>query len=188
MLKVIATSTVLLLLATCGAWAEPDQEQHTGIGLTNTIALLGGEQSAGSMQNLVVDNAQFGTGICAGLVEEHFFAAVGQSGNADGCCGLVDVIQALNVDGLQRQKPGEQIQTLGVVAGQSLGKAEGQGAAHALQTIVIDEGQGVGPRCGMDESATVMGMQTADILGQPGATEVVNASMVVTTGQSQAAL
>ena len=128
MLKVIAASIVFLCLAPGGALAEPDQEQHTGIGLTNTIALLGGEQSAGSMQNLVVDNAQFGTGICAGLGEEYLFAAVGQSGSADGCCGVVDVIQALSIDGLQRQKPGEQIQTLGLVAGQSLGKAEGQGA------------------------------------------------------------
>lgn len=183
MSKVIAVSIVFLLLATSGALACLIQEQLTGIGLTNTIALLRGEQSAGSMQNLVVENAQFADG-----VEEYLFASVGQSGNADGCCGVVDVIEALSIDGLQRQMVGEQMQTLGVVAGQSLGKAEGLGAANALQTIVVSEGQNAGPDCGMDESATVMGMQTADIFGQPGATNVVDSSMVVTTGQSQAAL
>jgi hypothetical protein len=186
MLKVIAVSMVFLLLATSGAWADPDQEQLTGIGLTNTIALLGGDQSASSMQNLVVDNAQFATGICGALAEEYLFAAVGQSGIADGCCGVVDIIGILSVDGLQRQTAGAQIQTLGVVAGQSLGKAEGLGAANALQTLVVNEAQSSGGS--MDESATVLGMQTADMFGQPGAINVVDGSMVVATGQSQAAL
>lgn len=183
MSKVIAASMVFLLLATSGALADLTQEQHTGIGLTNTIALLSGEQSASSMQSLVIDNAQFADG-----VEEYLFAAVGQSGNADGCCGVVDVIEALSIDGLQRQMLGAQTQTLGVVAGQSLGKAEGLGAANALQTLVVNEGQSAGPGGVMDESATVLGMQTANTFGQPGATNVVDSSMVVTTGQSQAAL
>lgn len=180
MLKVIAVSMAFLLLATSGALADVTQEQLTGIGLTNTIALLGGGQSASSMQNLVVDNAQFADG-----VEEYLFAAVGQSGNADGCCGVVDVIGALSIDGLQKQMAGAQRQALGVVAGQSLGKAEGLAAANALQTIVVDEGQSVGPDCGMDEWATVLGMQTAETFGQPGATNVIDSLMVVTTGQSQ---
>jgi hypothetical protein len=98
----------------------------------------------------------------------------------------VDIIGILSVDGLQRQTAGAQIQTLGVVAGQSLGKAEGLGAANALQTLVVNEAQSSGGS--MDESATVLGMQTADMFGQPGAINVVDGSMVVATGQSQAAL
>jgi len=186
MLKVIAAFMVFLLLASSGAWADPDQEQFTGIGLTNTIALLGGDQSASFMQNLVVDNAQFATGICDVLAEEYLFAAVGQSGTADGSCGVVDIIGVLSIDGLQRQMAGAQLQTLGVAAAQSLGKAEGLGAAHALQTLVVNEAQSSDGF--MEESATVLGMQTADIFGQPGGTNVVDSWMAVTTGQSQAAL
>ncbi len=186
MSKVIAVSMVFLLLATSGAWADPDQEQFTGIGLTNTIGLLHGDQSASSMQNLVVDNAQFATGFCGALAEEYLFAAVGQSGTADGYCGVVDVIGVLSIEGLQKQMAGAQMQTLGVTAGQALGKAEGLGAANALQTLVVNEAQSSGGF--MDESATVMGMQTADIFGQPGAINLVDSAMVVATGQSQAGL
>jgi hypothetical protein len=179
---------ILALWVGSGAWADLNQEQLTGIGLTNTIALLGGDQAASSMQNLVVDNAQVAENLCGPPSTEHLFASVGQSASADGSCGLVDVIQGLGIDGLQRQKPGEQVQTLGVGVGQSMGKAVGLGAAQAVQTLVVDEGQSIGPICLMDEYATVMGMQSAETFGQPGATSVVDGSMAVSSGQSQAFL
>jgi hypothetical protein len=186
---------VFVLLAGSGALAGLIQDQFTGIGLTNSLALMNGDQFAGSMQNLVVDNAQCATGMCGALAEEHLFAAIGQSGDADGYCGLVDVIQLVGIDGLQAQQVGDgvapklQLQTLDVVAAQALGKAEGFGAGNALHTIVVNEGQTANNAAGvMSESATVMGMQTSTIVGQPGATGIVDSTMAVTTSQSQAAL
>jgi hypothetical protein len=195
MSKLIAASMVLVLLVGSSALADLVQDQFTGIGLTNAVALMNGDQYAGAMQNLVVDNAQCATGICGGLAEEYLFAAVGQSGSADGYCGLVDVIQVLGIDGMQAQVVGDgvapkaQLQTLDVVAGQALGKAEGFGAADGLQTIVVNEGQTANNAAGiMTENATVMGMQTSTLMGQPGATGIVDSTMAVTTSQSQASL
>jgi hypothetical protein len=195
MSKLIAASIVLVLLVGSGALAGLVQDQFTGIGLTNVVALMNGDQYAGSMQNLVVDNAQCATGICGGLAQEYLFAAVGQSASADGYCGLVDVIQVLGIDGMQVQMVGDgvapkaQAQTLNVVVGQALGKAQGFGAADALQTVVVNEGQTANNAAGtMTENATVMGMQTSTLMGQPGATGIVDSTMAVTTSQSQAAL
>jgi len=195
MSKVIATSMVFVLLAGSGALAGLTQDQITGIGLTNALSLMNGDQFAGSMQSLVVDNAQCATGMCGALAEEHFFASIGQSGDADGYCGLVDVIQLVGIDGMQIQQVGDGVapkiqgQSLDVVAAQGLGKAEGFGAANALHTIVINEGQTANNAAGvMNESATVMGMQSSTIVGQPGAIGIVDSTMAVTTCQSQAAL
>jgi hypothetical protein len=186
---------VLVLLASSGALAGLVQDQFTGIGLTNAVALMNGDQHASSMQNLVVDNAQNATGICGGLAQEYLFAAVGQSGNANGSCGLVDVIQVLGLDAMQGQTVGDgmdpkvQMQTLDILGAQALCKADGQGSADALQTIVVNEGQRANNAAGvMNETATVMGMQSATINGAPGATSLVDSTMAVTTAQSQAAL
>ena len=195
MSKVIATSVMCVLLIGSAASADLIQDQITGIGLTNALALMNGEQHANSLQNLVVDNAQTATGMCNGLAEEYLFAAIGQSADACGVCGLVDVVQLLGIDGIQAQTVGDgvapkaQLQTLDVVAAQALGKADGMGQANALHTIVVNEGQYANNAAGsMSESATVMGMQTSTIQGQPGATGIVDATMAVTTAQSQAAL
>jgi hypothetical protein len=180
MSKVITASVICVLLIGSAASADLAQDQYTGIGLTNAVSLMHGEQHAGSLQNLVVDNAQ---------------AAIGQSAEACGYCGLVDVAQALGIEGMQAQAVGDgvapkaQLQTLDVIVAQALGKADGLGTADALHTIVVNEGQYANNAAGsMSESATVMGMQTSTIHGQPGATGIVDATMAVTTTQSQAAL
>ena len=195
MSKVIAASMICVLLIGSAASADLMQDQFTGIGLTNALALMHGEQHAGSLQNLVVDNSQVATGICGGLAEEYLFAAIGQSADACGVCGLVDAVQVLGIDGMQAQVVGDgvapkaQLQSLDVVAAQALGKADGMGAANALHTIVVNEGQYANNAAGtMSESATVMGMQTSTIQGQPGATGIVDSTMAVSTTQSQAAL
>jgi hypothetical protein len=195
MSKVITASTVFVLLIGSVACADLMQDQLTGIGLTNAVALMHGDQHAGSMQNLVVDNAQAGTGICGTMAEEFLFAAIGQSADACGVCGLVDVVQVLGIDGMQAQMVGDgvgpkaQAQSLDVVAAQALGKADGMGVADALHTIVVNEGQYANNAAGvLSESATVMGMQTSTIQGQPGATGIVDSTMAVSTTQTQASL
>lgn len=195
MSKVITASVICVLVIGSAASADLAQDQYTGIGLTNAVSLMNGEQHASSLQNLVVDNAQAATGMCNGLAEEGLFASIGQSAEACGYCGLVDVAQALGIDAQQAQAVGDgvapkaQAQTLDVIVAQALGKADGLGTADALHTIVVNEGQYANNAAGsMSESATVMGMQTSTIHGQPGATGIVDATMAVTTTQSQAAL
>jgi len=195
MSKVITASTVFVLLIGSVASADLIQDQLTGIGLTNAVVLMNGDQHAGSMQNLVVDNAQAATGMCGSMAEEYLFAAIGQSADACGICGLVDAVQVLGIDGMQAQMVGDgvapkaQAQSLDVVAAQALGKADGMGMADALHTIVVNEGQYANNAAGvLSESATVMGMQTSTIQGQPGATGIVDSTMAVSTTQTQAAL
>lgn len=198
MLKVIAASMVLVLVVGTGAFATVTgtiQDQLTHITLLNNIDLLHGSQEASSLQNLVVDNSQCATGVCQAVAHESLFASVGQVGNTFGNCGLVGVAQGLEIVGQQAQQVGEgigpkaQLQGLAMQATQTLAKADGQGAADALHTMVIQADQNASnPGGSLHESSTIMGMQTSNVCGAPGATGLVDASMAVTTTQTQGAL
>jgi hypothetical protein len=198
MLKVTAVSMVLVLAIGTGAFAtltDTIQSQLTQIQLGNDVSLLHGSQTAGSLQNLVVNNNQCTSGICNAVTNEGLFASIGQSANTIGNCALVGVSQGLEVAGQQQQEVAEgvgakaQIQGLGMAATQSLGKSDGQGSADALHTMVLQATQtGSNSAGSLTESSTVMGMQTSTLNGCAGATGLVDASMAVTTTQTQGAL
>lgn len=199
MLKVIAASTVFVLVIGSGAFAnvigDITQQQDTMIGLHNDIELLHGSQAASSLQNLVVNNNQNAQGVCEAQAQESLFAAIGQVGNTCGNCGLVGVVQALQLQGQQAQEvtegvgPKAQMQGLGMQASQTLAKADGQGAADALHTIVANACQEAeNPAGELSESSTLMGMQVSNVAGAPGATSIVDTSMSVITTQTQSAL
>jgi hypothetical protein len=195
MLKVIAASMVFVLMIGSGAFAGLLHEQITGIGLTNALEFIQGEQNASSLQNLIVDNSQCATGMCGSLASENLFASIGEAATAWGQCGAVGVLQALGISGTQMQVVDEgvgakvQDQTLGVEVGQSISKMNGAGYGDALHTVVVNEGQSVNNAAGyMDESATIMGMQTSTLFGEPGAAGMVTGTMQVTTVQTQASM
>jgi hypothetical protein len=198
MLKVIAASMVLVVVIGSGAFATTlgqIQNQATQIGLTNNIDLLHGSQVAGSLQNLVVNNAQCATGICDAAAQQSMFASIGEAANACGNCALVGVAQNLALVGQQAQEVGEgigpkaQLQGIGLVAQQTVAKADGEGHGDALHTIVANAEQGAeNPAGALHESATIMGMQTSNLSGAPGATGLVDAKMTVTTTQTQGSL
>jgi hypothetical protein len=195
MLRVIAASMVFVLMIGSGAFAGLLHEQITGIGLTNCLEFVQGEQQASSLQNLIVDNSQCATGLCNSLASENLFASIGEAATAWGQCGTVGVLQALGITGTQMQAvdegvgPKVQDQTLGVEVGQSLSKMNGAGYGDALHTVVVNEGQSANNAAGyMDESATVMGMQTSTLFGEPGAAGAVTGTMTVQTVQTQASL
>jgi len=132
MLKVIAASMVCVAVIVSGASADTLgqlQNQVTSIGLVNNIDLLHGSQTAGSLQNLVVNNSQGATGICSANACESLFASIGEAANACGNCALVGVAQTLTLVGQQGQEVGEgigakaQVQGLGLVAEQVVAKA-----------------------------------------------------------------
>jgi len=195
MSKLITASIICVLLIGSSASADLLNSQLTTIGVINTIDLLRGEQVANASQNLVVDNVQCATGMCNGIAQESLFAAIGQVGNAWGSCALVGVAQTVTAIGLQSQNIGDgvapkaQLQTLSMIASQALGRGEGVGGANGLQTIVLRESQQASNPAGiMNESSSILGMQTGNVYGEPGSTALVNSTMAVTTTQEQIAL
>jgi hypothetical protein len=195
MFKIIRMSVVVSLAVASVSFANLASDQITQIGLTNAIDLLHGSQNASSTQNLVVNNEQSGAGVCGGgPLSQTLFASLGQVGNTVGSCSLIGLSQDLSIAGLQSQEvaescgPKAQVQSLGLGAQQTLAKADGEGNADALHTIVLQGGQGVSNAAGsLSEAQTIMGMQTSSITGQAGATGLVNSLMNVTTAQTQAA-
>ena len=195
MLRATAVSMVFVLLIGSGAFASLIHEQMTGIGLTNALEFIQGEQQASSLQNLIVDNSQCATGMCGSFASENFFASIGEAANAWGTCGTVGVLQALGINGTQMQAVAEGVgpkvqgQSLGVEVGQSISMMNGAGYGDALHTVVVNEGQSANNAAGyMDESATVMGMQTSTLVGEPGAAGMVTGTMTVQTVQTQSAM
>jgi hypothetical protein len=196
MSKVIAASMVFVLVIGSGAFAGMlDHTQITQIGTQNALSFLQGEQQANSLQNLVVDNSQCATGMCGSLASESLFASIGEAASAWGQCGNVDVLQGLAITGSQAQAVQEgvggkmQAQSLGVEVGQGIAKMNGAGYGDALHTVVVDESQHANNAAGyMDESSTVMGMQTSSLYGEPGAAGEVTGTMNVLTTQTQASL
>lgn len=195
MSKVIAASMVFVLVIGAGASAQLLHEQFTGIGLTNALQLLQGDQQASSQQNLVVDNSQCATGICGTLASQNLFASVGEAATAWGYCGNVAVLQELLIGNQQEQAVAEgvgpklQAQSLSLEVGQLLSKTNGAGYGDALHTVVLNAGQNANNASGqMNESATIMGMQTSTLYGEPGAQGSVGGTMTVQTVQQQKAL
>ncbi len=188
MFKAVVSSMIVVGVIASGAVAASLHEQLTGIGATNAIQLQQGDQTAQSLQNLVVDNQQ----AIVGAASENFFGSIGQAVNAIGSCGLIGATQNLSIVGNQMQNIGEcvsamtQGESLNLTALQGLSRANGEGAADALHTIVLNESQsGVNAVSSLDEASTVMGMQTSQISGLPGSAGVAQAGMTVTGAQIQ---
>ncbi len=193
--KVIVSSIVVVLVVASSSFAGLVQDQITQIGLTNGIDLLHGSQNASSLQNLVVNNQQAGSGIHESGTQQSLFSALGQVGNTWGNCALVGLNQELDIAGLQSQEIGQgvepkaQLQHLGLGAVQTLAKADGEGGADALHTIVVTGGQNSANAAGnLNQAQTLMCMQTSNLSGAPGATGLVSSVMQVTGNQTQAAL
>ncbi len=198
MFKVIAASMVLVVVVSSGAFAtmaSDIQQQVTNIGLTNNIDLLHGSQTASSLQNLVVNNAQCTAGICNTNAHQSLLASIGESATACGNCALVGVAQGLVITGQQAQEvtegvgPKAQLQGLGLAADQTVARADGEGGGNALHTIVASGEQEASNSAGTQhESSTILGMQTSSLAGAAGATGIVDSSMTVTTAQTQSSL
>ena len=195
MSKVIASLAVVLMVGSSAFGGLIDQMQDTQIGLTNAVTLLHGHQTAMSSQSLALQNLQDVTRPCPTLANQGLVAAIGQVGSACGECGVIELVQGLAGGALQAQEIGEcvqpkaQLQTVGLVAGQTLGRAEGPGGGNALHTIVLRGNQTAANAAGnMSESSSIMGIQNSSVNGQATATGLVDSSMTVTTVQTQASL
>lgn len=195
MSKLITASIICVLLVGSSAFGDLLNSQLTTIAVGNTIDLLRGQQQADASQNLVVENIQCATGMCNGIAAESLFASIGQVGEAWGSCALAGAAQTVAAVGLQSQNIGDgvapkaQLQSLDLVIGQALGRGEGAGGANGLQTIVLYEDQTANNAAGqMNESSSVLAMQTGTVYGEPGSTALVTSTMGVTTTQEQIAM
>ncbi len=191
MFKTIASSMIVVSVIASGAFAGALHDQITAIGATNAIQLDQGSQTAQSLQNLIVDNQQSIVGIAA----ESFFGSIGQSLNACGECAEIGASQGLDIAGGQWQNIGDCVDakaqggTLDLSALQGLSRANGVGGASALHTIVLNGGQsGTNALGDLHETTTVMGMQTSDLVGEPGSAAIILTGMSVTGSQAQGAL
>jgi hypothetical protein len=198
MSKVIAASMVFVLVIGTSVFATTTstvQQQLTDIALENLVNLNHGDQCASSLQNLVVNNAQCGEGLCNSGGREAFYASLGQSGSAMGDCGVILAQQGLTIEGAQQQTIGDgigakaQLQSVGMTAEQFLGRSDGEGSANAVHTIVLQGDQEAENSAGaLNESSTIIGMQTSSVNGAPGSTAVVDGTMTVMTSQTQGTL
>jgi hypothetical protein len=198
MSKVIAVSIAVVLLVGSSAVAQSaagaiDQLQNTTIGLGNTIQLLQGHQAADAIQNLAVCNGQSAERACGACAEQSLLANLAEIGHASGDCAIVGVLQSVTAMGTQGQVIGDccgpkaGMQTLALDAEQELVKAEGPGAGDGLHQIVLREDQyGANPAGTLQESATVLGLQSSNLTGSACATGTVDSAMCVTTIQTQA--
>lgn len=195
-MKKVAFSVVVMLsigsIVLGDAAAPLDQMQNTNIGLHNALTLLQGSQAAQAIQNLAVCNDQAVSRACGAYASQSFLANLAEIGNASGECGIVGVAQDLTTVGLQAQLIGAccdaktQGQTLTLAADQGLAKSEGPGSGSALHQIVLREEQGgANSAGGVQESSSILGLQSSSLTGAACATGVVASTMDVCTVQSQ---
>ncbi len=191
MYKAVVSSMIVVGVIASGALGSALHDQITAIGVANGIQFAQGNQTASSLQNLVVDNQQNIDGVAG----EYLFASIGQAADAFGDCGLIGATQQLDILGNQMQNIGDcvdplaQAESLDMAALQTLSRANGVGNTDALHTIVLNASQnGANAAGSLDEATTVMGMQQSLIDGLPGATGLVQSGMTVLNTQTQAAL
>lgn len=192
MSKVAVFSLVVVLVVGTGALAGDDQMQDVGITLTNAVDLLHGHQTGNSQQNLCLDTEQ---DINNGLINQRLLGNFVQVGNACGDCAIIGIAQTLSAGGSQAQtvgycvEPKMQAQSLGLLAGQGLGRSGGQGGGDANHVIVLQEDQTAVNSGGiMAGNANVVGMQNSVLNGSAGSTSAVGTTMGVETVQSQSSL
>lgn len=196
MSKVVIVFIAVVLLAgssAFGSWCGGlNQIQNTSIGLENAVQLLRGDPAANAQQNLAVHNEQFSETAHGAHAGQALVGCFAQVGHASGNYATVGVLQDLDVIARQAQVVHDgfglkmQGQSVGLVAEQTVAKAQGSGEANALQQIRLMAGQEVSNAAGtMSQSSTIIGLQKADVSGAAAAT--ARNTMNVTTVQSQAA-
>lgn len=197
MSKVIGISVVCLLLVGSATLAQPIiggavQDQSFTTIMINTIGLNHGTQSANSDNWATLNNVQNAIGQCGLFVNETQMGFISQVGQANGCCALIGLDQAVEAMGIQGQMIGDGVapktetQTLFLDGHQLLTKADGAGNVTGNQMMSLHQDQlgqnGIGS---MDQSSTVFGSQVANISGAPGATGIAGSSLNVLTAQTQ---
>lgn len=196
-MKVVAFSVAVVLLVGSSAFGTGtlDQLQNTNIGLTETIQLLQGDQTASTIQNLAVANDQHIDSATGGFACQSFLGNIAEVGSASGDCAIVGVLQSLSAVGMQAQLvgihcgPKQEGQTLSLLADQGIVKSQGPGTGSALHTIILREDQVGANTAGlMRESSAILGLQSSNLTGAPLATGMVDSSMAVNTVQTQASL
>ena len=89
MLKRVVVSVVVALLVSSSAFASISQVQGFSIGNTNLIQLTQGQQNGQSVQDLIVELNQEGTGTGLTVASAYLFSFGGQVGTGQVGTGLV---------------------------------------------------------------------------------------------------
>jgi len=159
--------------------------------LCNNASLTACEISACSSNSQIIDLHQSAEGACCTEASEYITGVFTQVGNASGTCAQIGVLQEIGASGVQVQAIADgvgtltQQETLNLSGGQAVTKTDGEGQGHALQTMILSEGQN-GSNAGgnMVQSAAVVGNQNtvvngiATAQGQAGSTQQIGIQQV----------
>ncbi len=170
------------------------QIQNTNVGLSSAIDLFNGDQAAGALQNLAVQNHQSIDKPNGAFLTQSAFGMFAEVGQASGNNAIIGVLQDLSAIGMQAQLlsdgigPKTQGQNLSLTADQGILKTDGAGTGSALHQLQFAADQEAGNAAGMmSQSGAIVGLQNAQVTGAATATGQVESLMSVATVQSQAA-
>ena len=193
MVKAIASSILIVLLVGSNAFALGEIFQNFNVesGLTGSILLPAGEGVGSLMQNLMLNTDQVAESVGTGATQG-MHGMLMQNGNAGGLCAGLTVDQGLLAISFGEQGIGGclgligQNQGIGIIGTQNLLKASGPGAADAGNRVFLHQGQDAFNVMGAaSENICLVGSQSSDVSGGPGAIGMVSTGMEAATVQSQ---
>jgi len=190
-MRTVLSSLLAVALIASVAGAGVSQTQSFLSGLHNNTTLLTCEIQASSSNSQIIDLHQCANGGCGTSASEYITGVFTQVGNASGTCAQIGVLQEIGASGVQVQAIADgvgtltQQETLNLSGGQAVTKTDGEGQGHALQTMILSEGQN-GSNAGgnMVQSAAVVGNQNtvvngiATAQGQAGSTQQIGIQQV----------
>ncbi len=190
-MRTVLSSLLAVALIASVAGAGVSETQSFLSALCNNASLTACEISACSSNSQIIDLHQSAEGACCTEASEYITGVFTQVGNASGTCAQIGVLQEIGASGVQVQAIADgvgtltQQETLNLSGGQAVTKTDGEGQGHALQTMILSEGQN-GSNAGgnMVQSAAVVGNQNtvvngiATAQGQAGSTQQIGIQQV----------
>jgi hypothetical protein len=188
----VLSSLMAVLLVSAVALGDISQTQNYLAGLNNGVDLTQCETTAGTLNNLMIDNKQCAVGGCATEAQQFQVGVFKQDADAGGLCAVIGVLQTVESPASQVQLitngvgPVGQQENLSLEIGQAATKSAGAGSGVATQLAALAQGQ-TGANAAMlghQSSSVVIGQKTG-VEGSPTAQGMAGATLTATTNQIQ---
>ncbi len=190
----VLSSLIVLVLVSAVALADIGQTQSYLADLNNGANLVQCETTVGSLNSLLINNAQTAVGGCATEAHQFQMGVFNQTANADGLCAVIGLLQETKTDAPATQVqlitngvgPVGQQENLNLQVGQAAAKTGGGGSGIATQFAALMEGQsGSNAATAVHQSSAVASNQFTAVSGSPTAEGLALATMQATTSQIQ---
>jgi hypothetical protein len=188
----VLSSLIAVMLVSSVALADVSQTESYLAALGNGVNLVQCQTSADSTNNLIIDNKQDAIGGCQTTGNQFQMGIFRQAASAEGVCATIGIPQNVASTGTQLQLIGDgvgsraQQENLGLIAGQTITKINGQGEGTASQFVALSGGQ-TGANCigPVGQSSALVSCQDAFVTGIPTAQSMAGATTQGTTAQAQ---